>query len=193
MDKIEWQIFGTLTFKKERMPHHHRLKMWYAEVRTLAKWQHVYFPELLWALRFEHGELTGRPHFHCLIGGLPKAAVSGATKIRRAGGSWDVVNRTCHAMYAKWARMGLKESDPKDRISQFSLYDSRLNGGAYILKCLGVDESRLSKDIYETAKFNWEADELTLSESVTRVVSAYLASQSNGKLKRMHDREQRDV
>lgn len=188
MSKIEWQIFGTLTFKKERMPHRDRMKMWFAEIRTLAKWQKVYFPKLLWALRFEHGELTGHPHFHCLIGGLPQAAVSGGVRFQRENGSWDSNNRTCKALEAKWARMGLKKADPQNRISQFSLYDARLNGAAYMLKCLGVDQSRLAKDIYETAKFDWAAEELTLSDSVSRVVIAYLAAQSKGRLKRLHDR-----
>jgi hypothetical protein len=59
-------------------------------------------------------------------------------------------------------------------ISRFSLYDARLNGAGYLCKCLGVDDSRLTKDIYETGKFDWGDNELTLSDSVIRVASTYL-------------------
>lgn len=175
LNKIAWQLFGTMTFKKAYVPDGQRLKMWFALVRTLAKWHHVYFKQLLWVLRYEQGEATGRPHFHCLIGGLPKAALAGQEKIMRENGTWDVTNRTCHALHAKWAKMGLNPNDSQDRISQWSIYDDRLNGSAYILKCLVDDESRIFKDIYETGKFsNLEDRQLILSDSVIQVVQSYL-------------------
>ena len=166
MSCVDWQIFGTLTFKKQRLSEARRLKMWFAEVRTLGRWWHVYFPELLWVLRIEQGERTGRTHFHCLIGGLPQAAVSNGRSFQRKDGSWDVGNRTTHALEAKWARMGLNSRDKRDRISRFSLYDSRLNGGAYLAKCLDIDETRYSKDVHESGKFNWGDNQLILSDSL---------------------------
>ncbi len=171
MSLVEWQVFGTLTFKSERLSQARRIKMWFAEARTLAKWWHVHFPELLWVLRIEQGEATGRTHFHCLIGGLPKAAVSGGVAFQRADGSLDVGNRTTHALESKWARMGLTPADKKNRISRFSLYDARLNGAGYLLKCLDVDDGRLSKDVYETAKFLWDDRQLILSDSLLLVGS----------------------
>lgn len=174
MSKIEWQIFGTLTFKKERMPDHHRQKMWFAQMRTLAKWQHVHFSKLLWVLRTEQGEKTGRTHFHCLIGGLPKTALRDATLVKhqRGGHSWQ--NRTTHALHSKWARMGLNEKDTNLRISRWSIYQAHLNGASYIVKCLDGMESRDLADKYEAGKFVWGNNELTLSDSVFKVVSAYL-------------------
>ena len=70
MSRVDWQFFGTLTFKKERVPTAVRIKLWFALARALAKWYGVYFPNLLWVLRAEQGEVTGRTHFHCLIGGI---------------------------------------------------------------------------------------------------------------------------
>lgn len=174
INKIDWQIFGTLTFKKERMPNGARTRMFFAQVRTLAKWYHVFFPELLWVLRTEQGELTGRTHQHCLIGGLPKAAVSGGVRFQYSKGDWDVKNKTCHALEENWGRMGLNPKDGQNRISRFSLYDSRLNGGSYLCKCLGIEENRISKDIYESGKFGSVLTDLTLSHSVERVCIAYL-------------------
>lgn len=172
--RIEWQIFGTLTFKKANHPEAERRKMWFAEVRSLAKWYHVYFPDLLWVLRIEQGESTGRTHYHCLIGGLPEAAVSGGKRFLREDGTWDRGNRTTHALEAKWARMGLNPADKKDRISRFSLYDARPNGVSYIAKCLGDEHGRLEKDLYESGKFNLLENQLILSDSIHSVARAYL-------------------
>ena len=174
MKRINWQFFGTLTFKKERMPTANRFELWYALARTLAEWHDVDFSYLLWVLRIEQGEVTGRTHFHCLIGGLPERAVRDAKRIQRADGTWDVNNPTCHALEATWGRLGLHKRDPQIRISRFSLYDARLNGAGYLCKCLGAEDSRLTKDIYETGKFSWGADELRLSDSVYKVARAYL-------------------
>lgn len=171
MSRIDWQVFGTLTFKSESLTCGRRQKMWFAELRALSRWQHVHFSKLLWVLRIEQGEVTGRTHFHCLIGGLPEAAVMGGITFRRADGSLDCGNRLTHALEGKWARLGLNPADKQNRISRFSLYDARLNGASYIIKCLGAEDSgRLSKDIYETAKFMWDDRQLILSDSVHRVV-----------------------
>lgn len=172
MDKVAWQIFGTLTFKSERLSFARRQRMWFAEVRTLSRWHHVHFSKLDWVLRIEQGEATGRTHFHCLIGGLPKTAVSGGVRFQREDGSWDVGNRTTHSLEAKWARMGLDPADKQNRISRFSLYDARLNGASYLVKCLGVENSRLGKDIYESAKFAWEDRQLILSDSLLPFLSS---------------------
>jgi len=167
MARVNWQLFGTLTFKSVRESLFVRSqKMWFAEVRTLSRWYHVHFPDLLWVLRIEQGEATGRTHFHCLIGGLPEAAVAGGVTFRREDGSLDVGNRTTHALEAKWARMGVHPADKQNRISRFSLYDARLNGASYLVKCLGVDDGRLGKDIYESSKFGWDDRQLILSDSL---------------------------
>ena len=170
------------------MPDHHRTKMWFALSRTLAKWQHVHFSKLLWVLRTEQGEKTGRTHFHCLIGGLPKMALRGARLVTHKGGGSSWQNPTTHALHAKWARMGLNEADTNPRISRWSIYQAHLNGAAYIVKCLEGLEGRHLADRYETGKFIWGDNELTLSDSVSKVVSAYLRSHPDHEARKTENR-----
>lgn len=167
-----WQFFGTLTFKSENLTVGMRQKMYFALLREVAGWWHIYFKRLLWVQRIEQGEATGRLHFHCLIGGLPDAATFGSTLITRKGGGVDCVNRTTHAMEAFWGRFHVDPADEQNRISRFSLYDARLNGAAYITKCLGDERGRLARDAYEFAKFGVAGRQLILAESVLKVAAA---------------------
>ena len=67
INKIHWQFFGTLTFKRDRMVERWRLGMWFALLRLTAKQFEIPFPKLLWVLRQEKGEQFGRIHFHYLL------------------------------------------------------------------------------------------------------------------------------
>jgi hypothetical protein len=69
LNRINWQFFGTLTFKSERLPERVRLQMFFAYLRQFCRQFGLKFPKLLWCLRQEQGELTGRRHFHYLIAG----------------------------------------------------------------------------------------------------------------------------
>jgi hypothetical protein len=69
LNRINWQFFGTLTFKSERLPERVRLAMFFAYLRQFCRQFGLKFPKLLWCLRQEQGELTGRRHFHYLIAG----------------------------------------------------------------------------------------------------------------------------
>ena len=144
---INWQLFGSLTFKQERLPERVRLSMFFAFARTLCKWHRVYFPELVWCLRQEFGEIGGRRHFHCLIAGLPRHVVHVPT---------------CMALKALWEQVG----GGMARISEF---DPTLNGEGYLLKCLGVPSDL--GDLYESTKFGGDC-ELMLSKSVNRINQA---------------------
>jgi len=76
LEPSNWQLFGSFTFKSERIPERIRLCMWFKLIRGVCKWHGINFHRLLWALRQEPGEIGGRTHFHALIGGLPPHAVT---------------------------------------------------------------------------------------------------------------------
>jgi hypothetical protein len=143
LSKIDWQFFGTLTFKSERLPERVRLALYFALLRRVAAEFRVHFPRLLWCLRQEQGEQFGRRHFHYLLAGLPASGVS---------------KTTCFFQMSIWEKLG----GGMARVSEF---DPRLNGEAYILKCLGCADPG---DFYESAKFGGHC-QLMLLDSVYRV------------------------
>ena len=66
--RMEWDIFGTLTWA-EVPPKSVQDKCVAELIRRVAR--HVYKStqlDILWAVRHEEGEATGRDHFHILIG-----------------------------------------------------------------------------------------------------------------------------
>ncbi len=69
LEQVDWQIFGTLTFKQARLPERIRIGMFFSTLRKLANRLNLHFSRLVWALRPEgDGKLTHR-HFHFLIAG----------------------------------------------------------------------------------------------------------------------------
>jgi hypothetical protein len=68
---IEWQLFASLTFKSEKLPDAVRIKMFFALMREQADNFGVHFKQMIWCLRTEAGEATGRLHLHAIIAGLP--------------------------------------------------------------------------------------------------------------------------
>ena len=149
LSRIDWQFFGTLTFKSERLPERVRLALYFALLRCVAAEFRVYFPRLLWCLRQETGEQFGRRHFHYLLAGLPASGVS---------------KTTCFYQMSTWEKLG----GGMARVSEF---DPLLNGEGYILKCLGYADAG---DYYESAKFGGHC-QLMLSHSVLKVVRANAA------------------
>jgi len=137
--RIDWQFFGTLTFASARIPEKTRLSMWFALARKQAKNFRLHFPALLWCLRQEEGESTGRRHFHYLLGGLPEKAVSMAT---------------CFAQMADWEKLG-------GGMARVRLFDPALSGVGYVTKCLGMSGA----DAYESSKFDARSSGLMLSKS----------------------------
>jgi hypothetical protein len=139
LQRVHWQFFGTLTFKSARLPERVRLSMFFALVRCLCRWHKVPFRKCVWALRQEHGEITGRLHFHFLIAGLPPYAVQVAT---------------CMSIKAQWERIG-------GGMARVREYDSREQGLEYLLKCLNA-----GANLYEVTKFSYSADEVLLANSI---------------------------
>jgi hypothetical protein len=119
-------------------------------VRTQARSFRVHFSEILWCLRRESGESTGRWHLHAVIAGLPPS----------------VGARNCFAVMSQWERLG-------GGIARVSVYNSSLDGLDYILKGSGLTEStakRWAGDYHELSKFGGSCD-VTLSESLCRSLS----------------------
>jgi len=139
LQRVHWQFFGTLTFKSARLPERVRLSMFFALVRYICCWHKVPFRKCVWALRQEHGEITGRLHFHFLIAGLPLYAVQVATAM---------------SIKAQWERIG-------GGMARVREYDSREQGLEYLLKCLNA-----GANLYEVTKFSHSADEVMLSNSI---------------------------
>lgn len=146
LTQVRWQLFGTLTFKSERLPERVRLSMYFALMRRVASEFGVYFPRLPWCLRQERGEQFGRRHFHFLLTGLPKQAVT---------------ITTCFYIMAQWERMG-------GGMARVRVFDPRLNGVGYITECLGYAPD--AGDVYESAKFGSRHCELMLSDAVWKIL-----------------------
>lgn len=142
--RIGWQLFGTLTFKSERLPERVRLALWFALARQTGKRLSVKFPRLLWCLRQEEGEIGGRRHFHCLMAGLPTAQLCPSLNFelmalwQKLGGGWARVMR----------------------------YRDDLDGVGYVLKGLGYASQ--AEQNYEMRKFGSQHCHLILSNSVWR-------------------------
>lgn len=139
LEKVRWQFFGHLTFKRESESEARRVARFAAMLRAIAYRWHAHFPRLLWCLRQEYGDLGGRVHFHFLLAGLPPRAV---------------MPRTCRELEGLWTRKGGGKA-------VVTLYDPALRGVAYMLK-VSAQDSR-SRAGRESAKFGPADCELTLS------------------------------
>jgi hypothetical protein len=139
-----WQLFGSFTFKSERLTDRVRDGMWRGFVREVENVARVPERYLLWCCRQERGEVGKRLHFHSLIGGLPSGRIHKGTCFQ--------VMRIWERLGGGWARVRVFSSDTESP-------DQALG---YSLKGLKGD------DFYESDKFN--RAQLTLSESVLRVV-----------------------
>jgi hypothetical protein len=147
LSQVDWQIFGTLTFKQVRLPERIRIRMFFAMLRKLAKRLNTYFPRLVWALCPEgDGQLIHR-HFHFLIAGLPKHATP---------------KPTCSIISDQWQRHG-------GGIPRVAPYDRTLDGVKYILKDL---EKVAQSCAAESAKSGRQNCEPTLSHSLWRMLKA---------------------
>jgi hypothetical protein len=136
---IQWEVFATLTFRT-LSTERRRWQLAWSHLQDLARSLEVPYGELLIALRSEHGELGGRPHFHYLLGGTgAKSSLSLAFFLRY---DWR-----CRVNSGAVVRP----------------YERRLAGADYVEKCLsGANQ-------YELKKFN-TADLLELSSSVKRQI-----------------------
>lgn len=124
-----------------------RRSMVFAWLRKLGNNFRVHFKKIIWCLRAELGEATGRKHFHALIAGLPPHSIH---------------TKTCFAAKNQWEQVG-------GGMARVSVYSRSLAGADYILKGLESVQTRHAGDFYELTKFGGSCD-VTLSESILRVV-----------------------
>lgn len=150
LNLIHWQFFGTLTFRSSRLSDRKRFGMWFALLRKISRQYQVPFKRLLWVLRMEDGEKTGRTHFHYLLAGLDR--------------------RFENPTSCFWLEHCWKEKVNGGGFSKVTVFDPRLNAGAYILKDLAqFNDSTLGGGFYESAKFSSEACQLTIADAVWKV------------------------
>jgi hypothetical protein len=143
--RIRWDVFGTLTFRSVPSSKKAYGRAW-ALMRQAAKLAQRPYSQLLIALRAELGEMTGRFHFHFLLGG---------TQTRN-----EIT--LAHQLEHRW--FGLLG---QGAISKCRPYDRSRAGVAYVTKCLG--QKNWGANNYELGKFNL-ADTVTLSRSLFRVI-----------------------
>ncbi len=138
-----WCQFGTLTFLGKATPSHGcRRKMAFAWLRTMATMADLDFSRLLWCLRDEQGEKTGRHHFHVLLG-----------RTRLPPGP-----TTNFRLMAAWERLG-------GGMARVKTFNRSLLGAEYVSKCLSGESTR-GESAYELDKFGWTESPPELSHSL---------------------------
>lgn len=142
--RIRWDVFGTLTFRSVPSPKRAYGRAW-TFMRQAAELLQRPYSQLLIALRAEHGEMTGRFHFHFLLGGT------------NARNTITLAHQLEHLWFGLFGQGAISKCRP---------YDRSRAGVAYVTKCLKGTEGA---NRYELNKFNL-ADTVTLSRSVFRVM-----------------------
>ena len=143
--RIQWDVFGTLTFRSVPSPKRAYGRAW-AHMRQAAELVERPYSQLLIALRAELGEMGGRFHFHYLLGG---------TWTRNA-------IALAHQLEHRWFGMF-----GQGAIAKCRAYDRSRAGVEYVTKCL--EEGVWGANEYELRKYNL-ADTVTLSRSVVLVI-----------------------
>ena len=144
--RIQWDLFATMTFAGTVPRTEIAYGLAYRWLQELAKKCGRPYNRLLIALRGEEGEVNGRFHFHCLVGGTLTRNYH--TLLRQAEWLWKI--------QSGGARVDVRQ------------YDRSLAGADYVCKCLGANA-------YELNKYSF-ANSVTLSASVIRLIAGIDAS-----------------
>lgn len=139
--RIQWDFFATMSFKGTVPRPNICFGLAFRWLQELAKVGGVPYKRLLIALRGEEGEMFGRFHFHCLIGGT--ATRNYHTLQHQAEWLWK--------LQTGGARVDVRQ------------YDRSQAGAEYVAKCLGANA-------YELNKYSF-ANTVTLSSSVVRLIA----------------------
>ena len=142
LTQINWDVFGTLTFKgpKPVPVQFHNLWRFMRQVSWIVSRP---YRELLIAVRHERGEIGGRQHFHFLLGGT------------------EAPNKLtlCFQLEHRWR---MQTGAQQVRIRPYSPCGC---AGEYLTK--SCDWSWQGANAYEMAIFD-QADSVSLSRSITR-------------------------
>jgi len=142
---VEWQFFCTLTHRTTKLSERKRYHILYAFLRSTAKLYGVHFSRLYWAARSELGELTGRPHFHLLLAGVPK---------------WAECDKGRYSIKATWAQFdGGGHADVR-------LWERGRDAAGYITK--NDDFDHVGANRYESGKYGSAGCQVTLSRSLEK-------------------------
>jgi hypothetical protein len=154
------------------MPEVLRRKYFFAFLRELASGVGLHFLSLLWLLRPENGEQTGRRHYHALVGGLPQHVLS---------------DRYCLRLMAVWEhqRPLVRRIGPDGKPQELSkfcgmarirIFNPSLDGLEYCLPSHGKEArssgwSLSGANSYEANKFGGST-EVELSQSTAAYLKA---------------------
>ena len=138
LSRVEWDVFGTLTWRE--VPPRSIMEKCVAElVRRVAK--KVYQTNHLniyYAIRYEEGESTGRPHYHILFGSYKNGPTNKHTIAHQIKHIWENEVKENKTSY-----------DPCVGHADCRAYDSTKAGAEYICK-----PALSARDFYELMKFH---------------------------------------
>lgn len=148
----DWRVFGTGTFSGRIPSETAQRKLVFAFLYEAAKIVEIPFGRLVWCTRRERGELGLRVHYHWLIGAV----------------EWTPCLAECFMLNKAWDDL------PRCGFSRNHIFNPALNGVEYITKCLSAPNAAQpvssGGDYYEGEKFSHGGAEVTLSNSLVRVV-----------------------
>lgn len=157
MGAIPWQFFGSLTFRgitlanPSRRATTIRVTQFFAFWRRFCRQFRIPDHRLLWVLRQEAGEVGGRMHLHCLIGGVPEPLVN---------------ERTCFWLMHQWS----DDDKLANGFARVRVVDSILVSVEYA--CKGLLETEITPaHAYESLKFR-DSDQIVVSKSVILLLQA---------------------
>jgi hypothetical protein len=110
---FHWQFFLTLTFRGQFPRRDYcmdRFHLWLR--RVVQRVPQLFFPRVMWVVRYETGASGQRGHLHACLAGLPPHTLS---------------DSFCRSAEAIWHRTSGARSE-------ISIYDRARNGVAYVLK-----------------------------------------------------------
>jgi hypothetical protein len=140
LPQIKWQLFGTLTFRSEKLPEWKRLSRYFCVIRHAGKATHTNFNRILWVLRQEDGATLGIRHFHFVAGSLRKPLL---------------LPQLCPVLERKWGHV-------RGGKTEIQVYDRNRDGIGYLLK--GI--TNLNSSFRVSSKFTDGDGQLMISQSV---------------------------
>lgn len=177
LSKVDWSLFVTLTWARERVGPGAKRKHWFSLVREIARLSGIHFSRVLWMLRTEYGEIGHLEHYHSVIGGLPHRVLK----------PW-----LCYAVQEIWEHQGQLVRRRNIRhglivwellsrdcgMARVRIYDPKMNGLDYsapdfyesgVEDRVSVDSSVKGANRYEANKFGG-ADVVEYSLSLIRLL-----------------------
>lgn len=71
IQRVDWDAFFSLTFQRKPTGYWPAVRTFFKYLRTVGPQLDLDYRSIQFALRYEHGEKTGRPHLHALMRAVP--------------------------------------------------------------------------------------------------------------------------